>query len=131
MNTTYFIKKLRYLIEAQQPFIAYWHNHGYCILRTGEVVMQLPDGRGGRKLTTCRASAASVKKLRRMIEKMRAGRQGRLPPAAAGQNTNPGTIDSSSRILRGRKSCGSLTVVEYDGMNLDAEGNPEIVEVLI
>ena len=44
-----------------------------------------------------------MKKLRRMIEKMRAD----------------------------WKTRGSLTVVEYDGMNLDAEGNPEIVEVLV
>ena len=103
MNTTYFLKRLRYLIEAQQPFIAYWHEHGYGILRTGEVNMYLPDGRGGRKLTTCRPSVASVKRLHRLIEKMRAD----------------------------WKTRGSLTVIEYDGMNLDAEGNPEIVEVLV
>ena len=77
MNTAYFIKKLRYLVEAEQPFIAYWHNHGYGILRTGEVVMQLPDGRGGQ------AEPA--------------------PTCCRGGHTNPGTIDSSSRILRSRR----------------------------
>lgn len=102
MNTTYFLKRLRYLIEAQQPFIAYWHEHGYGILRTGEVNMYLPDGRGGRKLTTCRPSVASVKKLRRQIERMR----------------------------RDWVTRGSLLAVEYDGASLAAEGDPQLLEAL-
>ena len=40
-------------------------------------------------------------------------------------------LAGASSWLSALPTCGSLTVIEYDGMNLDAEGNPEIVEVLV
>ena len=40
-------------------------------------------------------------------------------------------LAGASSWLSALPTRGSLTVIEYDGMNLDAEGNPEIVEVLI
>lgn len=102
ISATGFIERLRQLIEQKEPFIAYWHAHGCCVLRTGRVTLWVPDGRGGRKAVVSQASATSVKKLRRRIERMR----------------------------RGWATRGSLLAVEYDGASLAAEGDPQLLEAL-
>ena len=138
MNTAYFIKKLSAGPTAncwRRPSVPFGHrlepqgtsrskdsrrhptrdtNPSVAFRRALQRGHYASHERGG-----AREAGGGVQPAQTSAASIYGGRQSSIEPAAA----------TGCRLSL--PTCGSLTVIEYDGMNLDVVGNPEIVEVLV
>lgn len=128
-----FVRQCREHIARKEPFIAYWHSHGYGFLRTGEVmseeyVIQIrgKDDKPKRlRAKNCPERDFAISAARRAGERIDWIKAEQKPrKVAAGTVTK--LRKAIARMQKDFRIAGTLRVVECDGESVVADGGIEL-----
>lgn len=105
MTKDNFARRLRKLVEAKTPFVAYWHPHGYGVMLTGPVTVHS-----------------------RYLEDKTNGTWRLVKSEAVVRASKSGLSQWAKNLARMRRSWYTIDVVsvEYDGENIITEGDLEL-----
>ena len=126
-----FVKMCAEHIKRREYFIAYWHPHGFGLLRTGEVMIEewdvylgMPDDLDKHHATTADGRDNIITQARR-----RGDRVDHIKTVYKPKKARKGTVSKMHRViaqLRKDRRCQPLYVVEYDDIGLVTDGGEEV-----
>ena len=124
MSLERFLRECEALIRGKEPFLGYWHAHGFGLFRTGTIFKEsfvLHCQRHNGEKYTLRAQNAFyrdsyLRDLRRDGERL----------LNIDIVKKPRKVKSST-VKAIRKSIGSLQVVEFDGFSVTTDGPDELL----
>lgn len=128
-----FVKTCAEHIKRREYFLAYWHPHGFGLLRTGEVMIEEWDvhvwDTADLELVTYHASTAYERDAIIANARRRGDRVDDIEIVYKPIRAKKGTVSKMHRViaqLRKDRRCQPLYVVEYDDIGLVTDGGEEV-----
>lgn len=137
MSLERFLRECEALIRGKEPFLGYWHEHGFGLFRTDTIFKESfvlhCQRRNGEKYTI-RAQDAFyrdnyLRDLRRDGERL-LGVDTVKKPRKVKSSTVKAIRKSIDQMRRDPRIVGSLQVVEFDGFSVTTDGPSELLAQL-
>ena len=133
-----FIKQCRGHIDKGEPFLAYWHAHGFALLRTDKIAwVQYQVKIGGHFRDPDTVRIADTPEQRDAIARAAERRGLRVlgvKTTKRSMKAKAGTITQMRKAIaqmrKDPRTAGTLHVVEFDGVGVSIDGGPELEALL-
>lgn len=133
-----FIKLCREHIDKSEPFLAYWHAHGFALLRTDVVNSEEYDvyieNRYTLRVRKYHAKTQPAVDHLILTARRDGERVDHVATVPKPQKVKAGTIaqmrKAIARMRKDPRTAGTLRVVEFDGVGVSIDGGPELEALL-
>lgn len=133
-----FIRQCREHIDKGEPFLAYWHAHGFALLRTGTVTVDEYDvyieNRDTLKVRKYHAKTQPAVDHLILTARRNGERVDHVATVQKPHKVKAGTIAQMRKVIakmrKDPRTAGTPHVVEYDGVGVSIDGGPELEALL-